>query len=233
MSFIDPTVLEPLRGASLFYPSAGRDWNEALGLFIPTITDYWFVDVAYFTHGRRGDTRTPMLAAQEDLSFQGFELTGPPIAERETRQDPSTGRHYPFIEPCTRSEVYYHGSTQSRIVVHWRRGFGQRSIACVDDIGVFFHRGDSPGEGGSNVYWLSPRWIGQVTTRLRDGGLVVTDGSLTRERKFFNFQRRGLGSEAAFAEARPFSKWGRHWTCVGWASERGGPTLIWKASKEY
>lgn len=147
----------------------------------------------------------------------------------ETRLD-KCGRPYPFIEPCTRSEFYHHRASKSRIVVHRRRGFGQRSIRLVGGIGVFFHRGDSSGEGGSNVHWLSRRWISEVMTRLRDGGLIVTDGSLAHANPLRKFHRRDTSSEAAFAAAVPFEKWGRHWTCVGWAERRYGPTLIWKTS---
>jgi hypothetical protein len=104
--------------------------------------------------------------------------------------------------------------------LHRRRGFGQRSIALVPDIGVLFHRGDSPGEGGSNVHWLSRRWIQEVLDRLRDGGLVVTDGSLAHARALRRFHNQEVSSEGAFEQAASFSKWGRRWHCVGRASRR-------------
>lgn len=230
MSFIKTDALKAIRGSALFYPSAGRDWDEPLRLFVPCVHEYWFVDTTYFTHDERGDRGEPSISGHADLVFERFELSGSALAALETRRDESSGCEYPFVEPCTRSEVYRHRPSDTRVVLHRRRGFGQRSIAMAPDMGVFFHRGDSPGEAGSNVHWLSGRWIHEVMSRLRDGGLVVTDGSLAHPRPLRRFHGREVPSEAAFEQAKPFTKWGRRWECVGWADRRYGPTLIWRTT---
>ena len=226
MPLVEPDSLKALAGSALFYPGAGSDYNEPLELFAPAIAEYWFVDISYFTQEAADDTQ-PLITSSRVMEFERFELEGPPIAQMKSRQDASGGT-YPFLEPCTRSEFYTHRETNSRITVHWRRGFGQRSICLAPDIGVFFHRGDSLGEGGSNTHWLSNRWISDILGRLRDGGLVVTDGSLAHVSQIHKIQKSDLLPECAFEQAAPFEKWGRLWTCVGWAGSRNGPTLIWK-----
>jgi hypothetical protein len=224
MSFVQPHVLDSLRGAALFYPSAGEDWYEPLMAFAPAIAEFWFVDVGYFTL-RPADVVRPLVQDSAVLDFQGFALVGPALARPERRLDPS-GQSYPFIEPCTRTEIYVHRSTNTPIRVHRRRGFGQRSISLVPDIGVFFHRGDSPGEGGSNVYWLSKRWFPTLSRHLRDGGLVATSGCLAHVRQLRQMRRRYSSPQRAFEEGARFDKWDRRWTCVGWVGDQGTP--VWQ-----
>jgi hypothetical protein len=225
MSFVQNHALEALRGAALFYPSAGEDWHEPLEFFAPAIAEFWFVDVAYFTR-QPADVVEPLVQDSAVFDFQGFTLDGPALARPERRVDRASGQSYPFIEPCTRTEVYLHRPTNMRIRVHRRRGFGQCSISLVPDVGVFFHRGDSPGEGGSNVYWLSRRWFPQVSVRLRAEGLVVTDGCLAHVRPLRKIRRQAWSAQRACDQAAHFKKWGRRWTCVGWIGRRKTP--VWQ-----
>ena len=50
-------------------------------------------------------------------------------------------------------------------------------LADVRALSVFFYRGDSTGEGGSDQHWLGPVLFNAVLSRLQPGGLIVTDGS--------------------------------------------------------
>jgi hypothetical protein len=130
-----------------------------------------------------------------------------------------TGRSYPFIEPCTRSELYRHKPTNTLITLHRRRGYGQRSILRVSDIGVFFHRGDIPGEGGSGIHWLSKRMWPVVSAQLRTRGLITTGGSMAHvRRQIRQIERRYLSAKTACEQSAHFDKWGLRWTCVGWVS---------------
>ena len=227
-AFVAPSALVGIHGP-LFYPSAGEDWNDPVRLFFPAVREFWFVDPRYFVESERADGSEPALNGNADFKFERFELSGPPTARRETRVG-ADGREYPYLEPCTRTEYYRHHTTNESLVLHRRRGYGQRSIEKVPNIGVFFHRGDSRGEGGSNVYWLSNHWVPHWLGRLPDGGLVATDGSLAQCRQLRRFHRSNTTPTEAFHQSAPFTKWGRRWTCVGWADRRYGPTLIWQLS---
>jgi hypothetical protein len=246
MSFVKPEALDSVRGAALFYPVAGTDCRDAIACFAPFITDFGFVDVNYFT-SRPADAVPPLIGGSSPFEFQGFTLDGPAIARHEVRVDAVSGTSYRFLEPCTRSEVYSHTPTSSLITVNRRRGYGQRSILQVQDIGVFFHRGDSRGEGGSCIYWLSKRMWPLIGSRMRQGGLIASDGSMTKLRpRIRQFSNKYLSVQIACEESAYFDKWGFRWTCVGWVSNserpkpyhpiafdrpeniRGEPTPVWQ-----
>jgi hypothetical protein len=63
---LDPGYLEPLQGATLFYPCSGRDWMVPITLFAPVIQDFIFVDSAYFSTGAHWHFR--ITTADGDLS---------------------------------------------------------------------------------------------------------------------------------------------------------------------
>jgi hypothetical protein len=95
-------------------------------------------------------------------------------------------------------------------------------------ISVFFHRGDSPGESGSNFYWLGRKRLRDVIACLEPGGLVVSDGSLT-VRQFRSFHGKEANGSEAMQSAESFELAFRSWQCVGHLENRYGPTLVWKA----
>lgn len=57
----------------------------------------------------------------------------------------------------------------------FRVAFRERSVP----IEIFFHRGDSPGEGGSSFSWLRDHRVAPIVLgQVNPGGVVVSDGSL-------------------------------------------------------
>jgi len=50
-------------------------------------------------------------------------------------------------------------------------------LLTLNDISVFFYRGDSPGEGGSGQWWFSPQLFKILTSKLVNGAIIVTDGN--------------------------------------------------------
>jgi hypothetical protein len=223
--YIDPDALNPLVGASLMYHGSGGDWKEPLEFFAPTITDFWFVDVGYFQRGSAENTR-PLASKTTLFEFLGRELLGPSVSTQEQRQ--CNGIPYPHIEPCLLVERYVHIASGVEVTVRRRRGYGERTLPFIDRLGIFVHRGDSPGESGSGVRWLSRRRIDSLLSHLLRGGLVVTDGSLSDAREIRKLEGSSLSPEEAFRAARAFEKWGYAWQPVGWMAPRSGPTLIWR-----
>lgn len=224
-SFLDPGAMEAIRGGTLFYPASGQDLAGPLAAFLSHIDDFWFVDRGYFVH-RGADRGHPVSLRQAGFRFEGCEIEGPPLSVEERRVD-ERGRPYPYIQPCTRTDRYREVDSGRMVRIRRRRGFGQRSIELVPRIHVFFHRGDSPGEGGSGLAWWSRRWKDLVLDRLVDGGLVVTDGSLCPG-PLARFHRADTPPDEAFRLSKPFTRWGRLWTPVGWLEARYGPTLVWR-----
>lgn len=129
--------------------------------------------------------------------------------------------------------------------VTFRRGFGQYALREIEDgaIKVFVHRGDSAGEGGSNVSFFRDHasdhpscghLLSTLSRKLSPSTLIITDGSNTSNfLAKFHRRRREVSSAEAYEEMRrkvyrlgPLSL-----SCVGYASSCYGPTLIWATKR--
>lgn len=213
--FVRAEACEGLASRCLFYPSAGNDTRTPLAAFLPWVDDFWFVDVAY-------DLTVPF-NRQYQIEDEGTEqLTGTTL---KTRQ--------PFCIDV-RHERYRWPRRSTPVNIHRCRGRGYDTFRAAfmiprKTVSVFFHRGDSPGEGGSNFYWLGRKRLADVMGCLEPGGLVVSDGS-NALRQFRQSRRTGrIGAEAANS-AQPFAAASRRFVCVGYLGERNGPTLVWKTA---
>jgi hypothetical protein len=66
----------------------------------------------------------------------------------------------------------------------------QEVIKCLQRIDVLFYRCDSEGEGGSNLKVLGNDFLQMVLGRMPlEGGLIITDGSNSRQRNFEKMTR--------------------------------------------
>jgi hypothetical protein len=112
---------------------------------------------------------------------------------------------------------------------------GEDGFVEIPRLGVFFHRGDTlaKGEGSSGVPWLGREWLTSILGKLVPGGFLVTDGSNLpsngpSELGAFHDDRT-IGARAVW-EAQSFEFAGRVLECVGYAGDRNGPTLVWRAA---
>jgi hypothetical protein len=72
------------------------------------------------------------------------------------------------------------------------RGDVRLRIADLPDIDLLFYRRDSEGEGGSGVYVLSAEWLAKILGHFpASGGLIITDGSNSRNGLFKKMIRPG------------------------------------------
>jgi hypothetical protein len=132
-------------------------------------------------------------------------------------------------------DVYVHLRSGHNFRVHRRQQRGEEALHDLPKLGVFFFRGDSPvdGEGSSGVLWLGGDLFSRVLRLLISGGIVVTDGSNCTPdgpKHLSDFHgNRNIG-QAAKAAAAAFEYGGRHFTCVSYAGERYGPTLVWRVA---
>lgn len=226
---LELSILEPLKDTTLFYPCSGSDCRTPVNIFAPFVNKFLFVDIKYFTEKSAREEQS-LLARSDGYEFLESQIMGKPIARMESRHD-ENGNEYPWIEPCLLVEKYRHLESGRVVHIHRRRGFGQKVLESeISQIGVFFYRGDSPGEGGSGTRWLSKRWLEKFLPRIKDGGLIVTDGSMSDPKQFKRFQKNcDIGCKAV-EKSRPFTKYGRYFECIGYAGMRYGPTLIWKVT---
>lgn len=228
--FIEPEWLEAVAGTTFFYPAAGADTQDFISLLAPAVGRFVFNDLNYST---LTDRRVPVP--------EGWRLVargGDNLAARDDRLQPRHGEdgEYRDLSPSVLKQVYEREGREIR--VERRRGFGQYALREQEpgSIGVFAHRRDSMGEGGSNLWFLANRprrhrplsnlW-NQLRPRLAARALVISDGSLTR------FRFLGLEAEndpKALYEGRkaagPVRAHGCTWTCAGYMPGRRA-TLAW------
>ena len=242
--YIAQDWLDAVRNTSFYYPCAGSDYEEPITVFQDYVNRFCFCDL--YNDGLSPPSVSPLSAEWHCVSK---EISGEPNARMERRHD-DNGHKYRYLEPSKCEEIYNRADGR-QITVIWRRGFGQIGLSkefSDRSLGVFMHRGDSPGEAGSNVYYLANRsaryepcakLFKKIGRRLRDKSIIITDGSNTSIRMLRHFHRDGnhrkriKGSEAfKYFQGQDFRYGGFHWTCVGWLSRRYGPTLAWGLTRE-
>jgi hypothetical protein len=133
---------------SLFYPSCGSDIEHAMREFGPYVIDCHFADPYWSVRGR-----PRRLADLKRIDIPGIETV--------------------VVGGGQRRQI---DNASSPAYSHEKDGL----LTLLEDIrllSVFYYRGDSPGEGGSNQRWLQPVLFHTVLARLLDGGLIATDGS--------------------------------------------------------
>lgn len=221
--------LRKLAGTSLFYPCAGQDIEEPIRVFAPVVSALWFADIAY--------PRRLLMEPALPHASPHVVVDGDAAAVMENRD----GRR--FLAPSRRIETYARADGSSFKVIR-RRGFAE--IALSEEfpdgsIGVFLHRGDGGGEGGSAVSFFRDRprrhaplanLFSLLKRKLATPALVVTDGSNLSPRgrlPIARFTRTATTGEEAFAQWRGAEvvAGGLRWRCVGFLGPRYGPTLVW------
>lgn len=237
-------ALAAVEGTALFYPCSGNDLEVPIRLFSPFMTEFWFVDRGYFTPGhqntkrygfdRPADEVAPVLGGDADYNLLRKDIEGLPYWSKHSRD----------IEPCILTETYRHVPSGKSVKIKRRRGYGFSAFRNdIRKIGVFFYRGDSQGEGGSGNLWLNPKHVDEVCGKLVDDGLFVTDGSQRKrwmnststgayhQLSKYNFEKCPMSPEELVANTKSFAdSKGRTFTCIGYAGERYGPTLIWRVN---
>lgn len=224
-----------MRDTLFFYPAAGSDYADPLEALNGYLNTFLFCDVNY-------PRRLSMGLIFKDKNSHLFvrrERSGMPNAMMEKRRD-SRNREYWFLEPSSLLDVYEQSGDKPLHIIR-RRGFGQMALTkefAPRSIGVFMHRGDSRGEGGSAMFFLSNKirrfepignLFDKLSARLADKALVITDGSNTSISNLSKFHRQDVKGSVAYEyhRGKDFVFGDFHWSCVGWLSNRYGPTLVW------
>lgn len=238
--FIEPEWLAAVYGRKLFYPAAGNDIQEPLAAFRDQIDEFHFCDPYY----PQGLSIPRALADGDGLKFVEREAEGTPSAAMEGRRT-DDGRSYRFLAPSRLVETYQRDDG-SLIKVGRRRGFGQIALSefSPGSIGVFIHRGDSPGESGSNVYFFSNKkaryepcgnLFTKLMLRLSDKALVVSDGSnmsLAKLKRRYRAARFEGREQYESYKDHPFDLGGFQWTCIGWLGSQGRRvSLVWGVTR--
>ena len=204
---------------SLFYPCAGGDIDSPVRAFSAIIDEFWFIDVNYYAR------RLPNL--------RGIRI------ENESTNDLVIGDSKLVLK----NRCFRHPHFNHMIHLNFVTGDGECAFAelyCGDDVqrelSVFFHRGDSSGESGSNVFWLhdtdadgipSGR-LRSVLTKLSSPGFVCTDGSNAIDAFRVHFNQLDAPHDT-HAGLTPFDCHGSVLSPIGTLDIRYGPTVVYQA----
>ena len=223
-------AFDGVKGKTFLYPSAGSDWAQPFNLFAPHVNELIFVDINY------------KFVSVKPLIFEGWEecseeaqLIGPAIYKM--RHVHNGKAKYRDIEPAWLKQKFIHLDTGKQVTVTRRRGFGQCAIDEIPNssLGVFFHRGDSMGEGGSGVIYLGNRKLkhsplSQVLDNLKRKlafpALIASDGSNS------DIKHLGRVARDSLSELSEFSQFGLRWKQVMRIPWRIGDTVLWRVTLE-
>lgn len=235
--YIAPEWLAAIRDTIFLYPAADLDHSEAIAVFQAHVETFWFCDINY----PAGLELAPAIRESHQVRLVDQKKVGPVSASIERRTD-ARGREYRFLPPSKLIETY-NRVDDGHLTVIRRRGFGQIALSAEFEdrsIGVFMHRGDSRGEGGSNAFFLANKekcyepcsnLYDKLSRRLADRALVISDGSNTSLKVLSRFYRAEMEGSDAYRyhqeNGTNFTFGEFQWTCVGWLGKGYGPTLVW------
>lgn len=168
---------------TLLYPSAGNeDWKKALEQFLDSMDKFIFADLNY---------------SEANLKNFKIHIAGLGIIEKEEATGSFSNLVTSVVDGknryCDIEPVYYnlHLRIKDELkIIIFRKGFGQYALYELENssLDVFYHRGDSQGESGSNVFYLANRnakhmpiskLFNTLISKLKDQALIVSDGSNT------------------------------------------------------
>lgn len=136
--------------SALFYPSAGYDLFTPTIMGLPFCTRFYFYERGSLPPGKIKKIQRDFALISDDAKCS--------VAEK------SNGCDYQFI----------HADIERR--VYWVKGNNKSFLEKDINLAMYFHRGDSPGEGGSGEAWDS-EYLPSLARKASSGTLrIVTQG---------------------------------------------------------
>lgn len=230
---LDDSIFIGIPGRSFFYPCSGSDWDEPLAVFSDWFDDFHFVDLRY-----QFLPVSPIQSHQWMLLPTSTTLKGKAVDS--IRHIETETSRYREICPAWLRQVYECAKSKRTICITRRRGFGQYALDQLPDgsLGVFFHRGDSPGEAGSNTWFLANRkasytpltcLFDKIKRKLAYPALIVSDGSNTTIRELQMASKASDLNSKKCSVGTAFECFGLHWCQVGEIKgSYRSRTIIWR-----
>lgn len=197
-------------GKIFMYPCAGSDIAEPVQVFGTLFDTFLFVDIKY-----NALCAEPVIPGWHMVEGSQRRFG----SSNSTIRRCSVGRsRYRDVEPEWFFANYIHERTGRRILIVRRRGFGQYALNELPDssLSMFMHRGDSTGDGGSNVFYLANRrtsypplsnLMNVLKRKLVYPALIASDGSNTSIRQLSAAAR---GTEDISVFTAHGLQWQRH-----------------------
>jgi len=221
----------------LFYPCAGPDWRDAFRYFSKEVDEFVFCDLKYKFNPKNLNRFLIGNNEYEDISFTlrpGLRIV----------DHTSNFENVKLLPPEYTKFIKHKISNKTKKII-FKMESAQNCLDHFNDeeIYVFFHRGDSEGEGGSdlhfftnkrNYYGTAENLYSRLIKKLAPISFVASDGSnndVIREQKL-NLQ--DMTDEQIENEiiGKNFMHDNLEWTCVKRLNDKNGPTLVWKVIKK-
>lgn len=209
------------------YPCAGGDIAEPIQVFGGLFDTFLFVDLQYNVQSA-------------EPAIPGWNIVAG--SQRRLGSSNSSVRHcsvglsrFRVIDPEWFFSDYKNEANGKRISIVRRRGFGQYALQELPDgsLSMFMHRGDSPGEGGSNVFYLANRrtsheplsnLMNVLKCKLGYPALIASDGSNTTVPEL-------VDTATGNAEVKSFVRYGLYWQRYLATDLLSGSTKVWQVSQ--
>lgn len=238
--------------SSLFYPCCGNDIYDPLKYFNAKVDVFNFCDLRINVNQDTIDTIADILEGFEMIKYsEEYEMkknsrTGEQSVRFNNRERAIRPPAYVRDKVVKIVQVWENKQSNKEIKIIWYIGDGYKVLANEDllkVIDIFFYRGDSNGEGGSNIGWLETKKDGEtraeprqnhfdfVLKKLTDNGLIVTDGSNCGEEYLFLNQSMYKNNKSNRLSEDMIKKEGRRFTKIGEITPKYGPTFIWQVNE--
>jgi hypothetical protein len=221
----------------LFYPCAGPDWKDAFRFFCEEVDEFVFCDLKYKFNPKNLNRFLIGNNEYEDISFT---LRLPVRVVDHTSNFENVK-----LMPAEYTKFIKHKNSNKTKKIIFKMESAQN---CLDhfnneEIYVFFHRGDSPGEGGSdlhfftnkrNYYGTAENLYSRLIKKLAPISFVASDGSNNDVIREQNLNLQDMTDEQIENEiiGKNFLHDNLEWTCVKRLNDKYGPTLVWRVIKK-
>lgn len=178
----------------LFYPCYGDDTYKPISLFLDTLDEFHFADILI------SDSSLPVLEVEGNINRKIIKRDGESCyfskdAVRDSSKERISIINLDLGKVLEENLNFYIGNCRSKIEVPvqkrtWIVGKeksikniytygvdGFTSLLTLDNISVFFYRGDSIGEGGSGQWWFGKNIFETLLDKMVEGGIILTDGA--------------------------------------------------------
>ena len=221
----------------LFYPCAGPDWKDAFRYFSEEVDEFVFCDLKYKFNPKNLNKFSIRDKEYEEISFT--------LRPSVRIVDHTSNIENIKLMPAEFTKFIKHKISNKTKKIIFKMESGQNCLDHFNDeeIYVFFHRGDSTGEGGSDLHFFTNRrnyygtaenLYSRLIKKLAPISFVASDGSNNDVIREQNLDFKDMTDEQIQKEVigKKFTDNILDWTCLRRLNDRYGPTFVWEVIKK-
>jgi len=221
----------------LFYPCAGTDWKDAFRYFSEEVDEFVFCDLKYKFSPKNLNKFLIRDKEYEEISFTlrpGVRIV-----------DHTSNIKNIKLMPAEYTKFIKHKISNKTKKIIFKMEPGQNCLDYFNDeeIYIFFHRGDSTGEGGSDLHFFTNKrnydgtaenLYSRLIKKLAPISFIASDGSNNDVIREQNLDFKDMTDEQIQKEVigKKFTDNILDWTYLRRLNDRYGPTFVWEVIKK-